>query len=110
MRRREYFSLSVAKIRCCVRLPEKPAWLSICFCPIQISLSQEDLQALGSAISVVTQSGALAVPEEELVADDTDTVTVVNADGTKTQPVRATRGLPSSLQSYSLRGGGHISF
>uniref|UniRef100_A0A8C0A143 Zinc finger protein 76 n=1 Tax=Anas zonorhyncha TaxID=75864 RepID=A0A8C0A143_9AVES len=53
----------------------------------QVSLSQEDLQALGSAISVVTQSGALAVPEEELVADDTHTVTVVNADGTKTQPV-----------------------
>ncbi|XP_068515890.1 zinc finger protein 76 isoform X1 [Anas acuta] len=53
----------------------------------QVSLSQEDLQALGSAISMVTQSGALAVPEEELVADDTHTVTVVNADGTKTQPV-----------------------
>ncbi|EOA98388.1 Zinc finger protein 76, partial [Anas platyrhynchos] len=53
----------------------------------QVSLSQEDLQALGSAISMVTQSGALAVPEEELVADDTHTVTVVNADSTKTQPV-----------------------
>ncbi|XP_066838933.1 zinc finger protein 76 isoform X2 [Anser cygnoides] len=53
----------------------------------QVSLSQEELQALGSAISMVTQSGALAVPEEELVGDDRHTVTVVNADGTKTQPV-----------------------
>lgn len=87
MRRREYFSLSVAKIRCCVRLPEKPAWLSICFCPIQISLSQEDLQALGSAVSVVIQSSALAMPEEELVGGDMHTMTVVNADGIETQPV-----------------------
>lgn len=102
--------LAVAKLRSCVRLPEKPARLRARFYAAQVSLSQEDLQALGSAISVVTQSGALAVPEEELVADDTHTVTVVNADSTKTQPVRATRGLPSSLQSYSLRGGGHISF
>ncbi|KFV47834.1 Zinc finger protein 76, partial [Tyto alba] len=42
----------------------------------QVSLSREDLQALGSAISVVTQSGALAVPEEELAGDDTHDVTV----------------------------------
>uniref|UniRef100_A0A8B9N1M1 Zinc finger protein 76 n=1 Tax=Accipiter nisus TaxID=211598 RepID=A0A8B9N1M1_9AVES len=53
----------------------------------QVSLSQEDLQALGSAISMVTQSGALAVPEEELVGDDTHTVTVANTAGTETQPV-----------------------
>ncbi|NXI59970.1 ZNF76 protein, partial [Chloroceryle aenea] len=50
----------------------------------QVGLSQEDLQALGSAISVVTQSGALAVPQEELVGDDTHTV--ASADGTDTQP------------------------
>lgn len=73
-------------------------------------MSQEELQALGSAISMVTQSGALAVPEEELVGDDRHTVTVVNADGTKTQPVRAVQGLPSSLQSYGLQGGGRVSF
>ncbi|XP_059687122.1 zinc finger protein 76 [Gavia stellata] len=53
----------------------------------QVSLSQEDLQALGSAISMVTQSGALAVPEEELAASDTHTVTVANTDGTGTEPV-----------------------
>lgn len=110
MRRREYFSLSVAKIRCCVRLPEKPAWLSICFCPIQISLSQEDLQALGSAVSVVIQSSALAMPEEELVGGDMHTMTVVNADGIETQPVRAearpslfpAEGLPARRESHFL--------
>ncbi|NXW17093.1 ZNF76 protein, partial [Circaetus pectoralis] len=53
----------------------------------QVSLSQEDLQALGSAISMVTQSGALAVPEEELTGDDTHAVTVANTAGTETQPV-----------------------
>ncbi|KFW01427.1 Zinc finger protein 76, partial [Fulmarus glacialis] len=53
----------------------------------QVSLSQEDLQALGSAISMVTQSGALAMPEEELAGGDTHTVTVANTDGAKTQPV-----------------------
>ncbi|NWS59996.1 ZNF76 protein, partial [Chunga burmeisteri] len=54
----------------------------------QVSLSQEDLQALGSAISMVTQSGALAVPEEEVAGDDdTHTVTAANADGTEMQPV-----------------------
>ncbi|NXC20866.1 ZNF76 protein, partial [Corythaeola cristata] len=53
----------------------------------QVSLSQEDLQALGSAISMVTQSGALAVPEAELAGDDTHTVTVAHTDGTETQPV-----------------------
>ncbi|NXI99117.1 ZNF76 protein, partial [Psophia crepitans] len=53
----------------------------------QVSLSQEDLQALGSAISMVTQSGALAVPKEDLVGGDTHTMTVANTDGTETQPV-----------------------
>ncbi|XP_021232771.1 zinc finger protein 76 isoform X2 [Numida meleagris] len=53
----------------------------------QISLSQEDLQALGSAVSMVIQSSALTAPEGELVGDDTCTMTVDNADGTKTQPV-----------------------
>ncbi|XP_035749684.1 zinc finger protein 76 isoform X1 [Egretta garzetta] len=53
----------------------------------QVSLSQEDLQALGSAISMVTQSGALAMPEEELVGGDTHTVTVASTDDTETQPV-----------------------
>ncbi|NXE27503.1 ZNF76 protein, partial [Ardeotis kori] len=53
----------------------------------QVSLSQEDLQALGSAISMVTQSGALAVPEEELASGDAHAVTVANTDGTETQPV-----------------------
>ncbi|CAM9837276.1 unnamed protein product [Bubo scandiacus] len=53
----------------------------------QVRLSQEALQALGSAISVVTPSGALAVPEEELAGGDTHTVTVPGADGTHTQPV-----------------------
>ncbi|NXC39922.1 ZNF76 protein, partial [Penelope pileata] len=53
----------------------------------QVSLSQEDLQALGSAISMVTQSSALTVPEEELTGGDTHAVTVVSADGTETQPV-----------------------
>uniref|UniRef100_A0A8D0FI57 Transcription factor IIIA n=1 Tax=Strix occidentalis caurina TaxID=311401 RepID=A0A8D0FI57_STROC len=53
----------------------------------QVRLSQEALQALGSAISVVTPSGALAVPEEELAGSDTHTVTVPGADGTHTQPV-----------------------
>ncbi|NXK40283.1 ZNF76 protein, partial [Piprites chloris] len=53
----------------------------------QVSLSQEELQALGSAISVVTQSRALAVPKGELAGDDTRTVTVANIDGTKTRGV-----------------------
>lgn len=36
---------------------------------------------------MVTQSGALAVPEEEQAGGDTHTVTVANTDGTETQPV-----------------------
>ncbi|OXB68462.1 hypothetical protein ASZ78_000399 [Callipepla squamata] len=53
----------------------------------QISLSQEDLQALGSAVSVVIQSSALTVPGEELVGGGTHTVTLLSTDGTETQPV-----------------------
>ncbi|NXY76164.1 ZNF76 protein, partial [Glareola pratincola] len=53
----------------------------------QVSLSQEDLQALGSAISMVTQSSALAVAEEDLAGGDTHTMTMANAGGTETQPV-----------------------
>ncbi|XP_066060278.1 zinc finger protein 76 isoform X2 [Chamaea fasciata] len=53
----------------------------------QVSLSQEELQALGSAIGVVTQSGALAVPEGELAGGDTGTVTGANTNGTEAQEV-----------------------
>ncbi|NWX30881.1 ZNF76 protein, partial [Notiomystis cincta] len=53
----------------------------------QVSLTQEELQALGSAISVVTQSGALAVPEGELAGGDTGTTTVADTDGTEAQEV-----------------------
>ena len=62
-------------------------------CPscLQVSLSPEDLQALGSAISVVTQHGSttLTIPghHEELATSGTHTVTMVSADGTQTQPV-----------------------
>ncbi|NXX11502.1 ZNF76 protein, partial [Podargus strigoides] len=52
----------------------------------QVSLLQEDLQALGSAISMVTQSDALAVPEE-LAGGDTHTVAVASTHGTGTQPI-----------------------
>ncbi|NXY22694.1 ZNF76 protein, partial [Atrichornis clamosus] len=53
----------------------------------QVSLSQEELQALGSAIGVVTQSRALTVPEGELLGDDAGTMAVANTDGTETQEV-----------------------
>ncbi|XP_036254178.1 zinc finger protein 76 isoform X2 [Molothrus ater] len=49
----------------------------------QVSLSQEELQALGSAIGVVAQSGALAVPE----GGDTGTMAMANTDGTEAQEV-----------------------
>ncbi|XP_051495160.1 zinc finger protein 76 isoform X2 [Apus apus] len=52
----------------------------------QVSLSQEELQALGSAISMVTQSSAL-LPEEELAGGDTHPVAVASAGGPGTQPV-----------------------
>ncbi|KAM4645669.1 zinc finger protein 76 isoform 2-T5 [Amazona ochrocephala] len=51
----------------------------------QVSLSQEDLQALGSAVSMVTQSSPLTRPEE--VGSDTHTVTVANTNGIETLPV-----------------------
>ncbi|KAI1230960.1 hypothetical protein IHE44_0008396 [Lamprotornis superbus] len=53
----------------------------------QVSLCQEELQALGSAIGVVTQSGVLAVPEGELTGGDTGTMTVASTDGTEAQEV-----------------------
>ncbi|XP_016286483.1 zinc finger protein 76 isoform X3 [Monodelphis domestica] len=56
----------------------------------QVSLSPEDLQALGSAISMVTQHGGttLTIPSpEDLATSGTHTVTMVSADGTETQPV-----------------------
>ncbi|XP_030658431.1 zinc finger protein 76 isoform X2 [Nomascus leucogenys] len=57
----------------------------------QVSLSPEDLQALGSAISVVTQHGSttLTIPshDADLATSGTHTVTMVSADGTQTQPV-----------------------
>ncbi|NWW70770.1 ZNF76 protein, partial [Climacteris rufus] len=53
----------------------------------QVSLSQEELQALGSAISVVTQSAALAMPEGRLAAGDSGAVAVASTDGTETQEV-----------------------
>ncbi|KAF2979424.1 hypothetical protein EK904_012928 [Melospiza melodia maxima] len=56
----------------------------------QVSLSQEELQALGSAIGVVAQSGVLAVPE----GGDTGTVAVASRDGTEAQEVQTELGLP----------------
>ncbi|XP_041490229.1 zinc finger protein 76 isoform X4 [Microtus oregoni] len=57
----------------------------------QVSLSPEELQALGSAISVVTQHGSTTVTipshHDELATAGTHTVTMVSADGTQTQPV-----------------------
>uniref|UniRef100_A0A8C5T1I8 Transcription factor IIIA n=1 Tax=Malurus cyaneus samueli TaxID=2593467 RepID=A0A8C5T1I8_9PASS len=65
----------------------------------QVSLSQEELQALGSAISVVTQSGALAVSEEELAGGHTGTVTVANTDGTEAQVTIVASGAVVSEES-----------
>lgn len=62
------------------------------FCHLQVSLSQEELQALGSAISVVTQSGVLAVPEGELPGGDTGAVTVASTDGSEAQEVQTKLG------------------
>uniref|UniRef100_A0A673SXF1 IRF4-binding protein n=1 Tax=Suricata suricatta TaxID=37032 RepID=A0A673SXF1_SURSU len=57
----------------------------------QVSLSPEDLQALGSAISMVAQqsSTTLTIPSEDddIATSGTHTVTMVSADGTQTQPV-----------------------
>lgn len=57
----------------------------------QVSLSPEDLQALGSAISMVTQhsSTTLAIPshDDDLATSGAHTVAMVSADGSQTQPV-----------------------
>ncbi|XP_055427617.1 zinc finger protein 76 isoform X5 [Bubalus kerabau] len=57
----------------------------------RVSLSPEDLQALGSAISMVTQHGSttLAIPshDDALATSGAHTVAMVSADGTQTQPV-----------------------
>nr|XP_019841545.1 PREDICTED: zinc finger protein 76 isoform X2 [Bos indicus] len=57
----------------------------------EVSLSPEDLQALGSAISMVTQHGSttLAIPshDDTLATSGAHTVAMVSADGTQTQPV-----------------------
>ncbi|XP_071674034.1 zinc finger protein 76 isoform X3 [Patagioenas fasciata] len=53
----------------------------------QVRLSQEELRALGSAIRMVTQTCALAVPKEQLAGGDTHTVIVADTDGTETQPI-----------------------
>ena len=70
-------------------------------------MSQEDLQALGSAIGMVTESGALAVPEEELVGGDT--VTAANTDGTETQPVWTKPG-PSLFPAEKQPAGRELHF
>lgn len=69
--------------------------------PLQVSLSQEELQALGSAISMVTQGRALAGPEEELAGGDTHTVIVADTGGAGTQPVHTQPG-PSLLPAQKL--------
>nr|XP_035952386.1 zinc finger protein 76 isoform X3 [Halichoerus grypus] len=57
----------------------------------QVSLSPEDLQALGSAISMVTQHSGPTLTvrseDDDLATSGTHTVTMVSADGTQTQPV-----------------------
>ncbi|EDL96912.1 rCG60573 [Rattus norvegicus] len=76
----------------------------------QVSLSPEDLQALGSAISVVTQhrSTTLTIPghQEELATSGTHTVTMVSADGTQTQPPFAFPETGSWCQSRPWAGAG----
>ncbi|XP_036269198.1 zinc finger protein 76 isoform X3 [Pipistrellus kuhlii] len=57
----------------------------------EVSLSPEDLQALGSAISMVTQHSSTTLtipsPDDSLATSGTHTVTMVRADGSQTQPV-----------------------
>ena len=43
---------------------------------------------------MVTQSGVLAVPKEELAGGDTGTVTVASTDGTEAQEVQTRIGSP----------------
>lgn len=66
----------------------------------EIGLSQEDLQDLGSAVSVVIESSALPVPEEEFVDGDMPTMTMVDTDGIEMQPVTiVTSGAAMSEES-----------
>lgn len=66
----------------------------------EIGLSQEDLQDLGSAVSVVIESSALTVPEEEFVDGDMPTMTMVDTDGIEMQPVTiVTSGAAMSEES-----------
>lgn len=58
---------------------------------MQVSLSHEELQALGTAITMVTQDGTtIAVPTHEgdlTGSPGAHTVTMVTADGTEAQQV-----------------------
>uniref|UniRef100_W5N124 Zinc finger protein 76 n=1 Tax=Lepisosteus oculatus TaxID=7918 RepID=W5N124_LEPOC len=56
----------------------------------QVSLSHEELQALGTAITMVTQDGTtITVPthDGDITGSGPHTVTMVSADGTEAQPV-----------------------
>ncbi|XP_051780608.1 zinc finger protein 76 isoform X2 [Erpetoichthys calabaricus] len=56
----------------------------------QVNLSNEDLQVLGTAITMVTQDGtAITVPahESDIAGSQTHTVTMVTADDSDSQPV-----------------------
>lgn len=60
----------------------------------QVSLSHEDLQVLGTAITMVTQDGTtITVPahQEEMDGVGEHTVTMVTGDGKELQPVRPAR-------------------
>lgn len=59
---------------------------------------------MGSAVSVMMQSSALTVPKEEFVGGDMHTMTVINADGTETQPVWA-EARPSLFPAEELPTG-----
>uniref|UniRef100_H3B6Q9 Zinc finger protein 76 n=1 Tax=Latimeria chalumnae TaxID=7897 RepID=H3B6Q9_LATCH len=71
----------------------------------QVSLTQEDLQALGTAITMVTQDGTtIAVPGHEGgMESDTHTVTMVTADGSEAQPVAIVTS-EGMLSSNSITG------
>ncbi|XP_061488311.1 zinc finger protein 76 [Rhineura floridana] len=54
----------------------------------QVSLSHEDMQALGCDIAMVTQSGAVAsVPQEQISTSGANAVTLIGADGTEIHPI-----------------------
>lgn len=66
-------------------------WVDLVFLVPQVSLSAEELQALGTAITMVTQDGTtITVPTHQ--GDITGTaqhhVTMVTGDGKELQPVR----------------------